>query len=80
MATWELGNGLMDYAPSPACILSFLTTGVIRGELGDAWKWTDGPNEVQTDGEHMDEKSSRVEAVSPRDGEALDGVAKAEGN
>ncbi|KAF8909839.1 peptidase A22B, signal peptide peptidase, partial [Mucidula mucida] len=28
---------------SPACILSFLTTALVRGELSDAWAWSDGP-------------------------------------
>jgi hypothetical protein len=26
---------------SPACILSLLTTALIRGELKEAWSWTD---------------------------------------
>ncbi|KAF5348631.1 hypothetical protein D9758_006855 [Tetrapyrgos nigripes] len=32
---------------SPACIMSFVLTAVFRGELKDAWNWTDGP-EPQT--------------------------------
>lgn len=28
---------------SPACILSLLITAVSRGELRDAWNWSDGP-------------------------------------
>lgn len=27
---------------SPACILSVLITGVMRGELRDMWEWVDG--------------------------------------
>ena len=30
---------------SPACILSFVLTASIRGELADAWKWSDVPLE-----------------------------------
>jgi len=33
---------------SPACMLSFVLTASIRGELKAAWNWTDGP--VQTEG------------------------------
>ena len=28
---------------SPACILSFVITALVRGELLEAWKWSDGP-------------------------------------
>ncbi|KAK7472532.1 hypothetical protein VKT23_000647 [Stygiomarasmius scandens] len=28
---------------SPACIVSFVLTAVVRGELKEAWHWTDGP-------------------------------------
>ncbi|KAH0827482.1 signal peptide peptidase-domain-containing protein [Lanmaoa asiatica] len=28
---------------SPACILSLVATAVVRGELGDVWKWSDDP-------------------------------------
>jgi len=28
---------------SPACILSFVATAVVRGELEDVWRWTDDP-------------------------------------
>lgn len=27
---------------SPACILSVLIPGLMRGELGNMWKWVDG--------------------------------------
>lgn len=32
---------------SPACICSFLVTAFIRGELRDAWGWSDDPEEKQ---------------------------------
>lgn len=28
---------------SPACILSFVITAVVRGELSEIWRWSDGP-------------------------------------
>lgn len=31
--------------PSPACILSFLITAGLRGELREAWSWSDGPED-----------------------------------
>ena len=30
---------------SPACILSFVLTALARGELAEAWAWTDAPEE-----------------------------------
>jgi minor histocompatibility antigen H13 len=30
-------------ASSPACILSFFTTAIARGELKSAWNWSDEP-------------------------------------
>jgi len=30
---------------SPACVLSFVMTALIRGELMSAWSWSDGPEE-----------------------------------
>lgn len=30
---------------SPACILSFFITAVIRGEFKEAWNWSDDPEE-----------------------------------
>jgi len=38
---------------SPACILSFVLTGLLRGELLDAWKWIDEP---ETSKEAQDKK------------------------
>ncbi|KAF9244888.1 signal peptide peptidase-domain-containing protein [Melanogaster broomeanus] len=32
---------------SPACILSFFATALARGELQDAWTWTDDPEQPQ---------------------------------
>lgn len=34
---------------SPACIFSFLITALVRGELADAWKWSDVPEEKKPD-------------------------------
>jgi minor histocompatibility antigen H13 len=35
---------------SPACILSFLATALVRGELIDAWNWVDDPEQqLRTD-------------------------------
>ncbi|KAF5386018.1 hypothetical protein D9615_002521 [Tricholomella constricta] len=33
---------------SPACILSFVLTAAIRGELRDAWNWNDDPESLET--------------------------------
>ncbi|KII92377.1 hypothetical protein PLICRDRAFT_154841 [Plicaturopsis crispa FD-325 SS-3] len=33
---------------SPACILSFFITASVRGELKDAWNWSDGPSEPKS--------------------------------
>ncbi|KAK0461132.1 signal peptide peptidase-domain-containing protein [Desarmillaria tabescens] len=45
---------------SPACILSFVMTALCRGELSDAWDWSDTPPPASQDqdaGDHMEEKA-----------------------
>jgi len=34
---------------SPACILSFVITAVVRGELQQVWGWSDGPDVKEID-------------------------------
>ncbi|KAG1832447.1 signal peptide peptidase-domain-containing protein [Suillus variegatus] len=44
---------------SPACMLSLFGVGIVRGELGNAWKWIDGDgskSEVEGNGEEVDGK------------------------
>lgn len=36
---------------SPACILSFFITALSRGELKEAWRWSDDPESPAQDGE-----------------------------
>lgn len=33
---------------SPACMLSFVATAVVRGEVEDVWRWTDDPEQPQS--------------------------------
>ncbi|TFK44672.1 peptidase A22B, signal peptide peptidase [Crucibulum laeve] len=44
---------------SPACILSFVITGSIRGELRDVWNWSDDP-EVAADASAEKKRASGV--------------------
>lgn len=34
-------------ASSPACILSFIITALVRGEFADAWNWSDEPEKPE---------------------------------
>lgn len=45
--TVEAGVTSNIYLISPACILSFLITATVRGELKNAWAWSDDPEKVQ---------------------------------
>lgn len=46
---------------SPACILSFVVTAIIRGELREAWKWSDEPDSARTEAA-VEKKSSNSSA------------------
>lgn len=37
-------------SPSPSCILSFFITAVAKGELTEAWKWSEEPKEEVAEG------------------------------
>jgi len=34
----------VDFNDSPACILAFVVTAALLGEVKEAWAWKDGPN------------------------------------
>ncbi|KAG9316333.1 signal peptide peptidase-domain-containing protein [Chiua virens] len=42
MHTWHRAQPALLYL-SPACILSLMATAVVRGEVGDVWRWSDDP-------------------------------------
>lgn len=46
---------------SPACILSFLFTGLRRGELKQVWQWKDEPEEKKSE----DQDLKVLEPVKP---------------
>ncbi|EKM80937.1 hypothetical protein AGABI1DRAFT_56125 [Agaricus bisporus var. burnettii JB137-S8] len=49
---------------SPACILSFVITATFRGELGEAWNWSDGPSSLaKRGGEDGDTKTEVVSST-----------------
>jgi minor histocompatibility antigen H13 len=51
---------------SPACILSFLGTAAVRGELGEAWKWADDPAKEKEDAKKKEEdKKKKTGEESP---------------
>lgn len=41
----------MDH--SPACILSFVVTGLRRGELKQVWRWKDEPEEKRSEDQDL---------------------------
>ncbi|OCH95104.1 hypothetical protein OBBRIDRAFT_823052 [Obba rivulosa] len=49
---------------SPACILSFVITSIVRGELKEAWSWSDDPEET------ADKASDRQRDVDGTDNES----------
>jgi len=55
---------------SPACMLAFFVTALIRGELKEAWNWTDGPTAQQAAGEG-DEKPTSQNGAITADGEPM---------
>jgi len=42
MHAWGTAQPALLYL-SPACIAAFLVTAAVRGEVGEAWAWEDGP-------------------------------------
>lgn len=48
-----------DSPSSPACILSFVITATVRGELAEAWRWTDMP--------HQEEQAKKFDLESKAD-------------
>ncbi|KIP11612.1 hypothetical protein PHLGIDRAFT_10595 [Phlebiopsis gigantea 11061_1 CR5-6] len=59
---------------SPACILSFVLTALARGELGEAWAWTDAPEEPADAKPAASRRASAVSSAT--DGAATNGVAR----
>lgn len=49
-------SNLLKVFHSPACILSFLATGLVRGELKEAWSWSDDP-EAEKEEKEQKEKA-----------------------
>ncbi|EPQ57049.1 hypothetical protein GLOTRDRAFT_73578 [Gloeophyllum trabeum ATCC 11539] len=72
MHVWRAAQPALLYL-SPACILSFVLTAAVRGELGEAWAWADDP---EAEGKAKKEKESAEEA---RDGAEGHGVGEGEG-
>ncbi|KAI0266755.1 signal peptide peptidase-domain-containing protein [Gloeopeniophorella convolvens] len=66
---------------SPACILSFVLTALVRGELADAWSWSDGeagPDAASEKKRAADEPTGDAAggpASEPSDQKASDGDA-----
>ena len=48
--------------PSPSCVLSFVITAGLRGELGKAWSWNDGSGD-QTNKETDISRSADLQGV-----------------
>ncbi|TFK53594.1 hypothetical protein OE88DRAFT_1655794 [Heliocybe sulcata] len=46
MHVWRAAQPALLYL-SPACIASFFVTATVRGELKEAWAWSDDPEEVE---------------------------------
>lgn len=55
-------NNISSY--SPGCILSFLLTAVARGELKDAWAWSDEPQASNTNESHEPVKNGHANGAS----------------
>ncbi|CAL1707111.1 unnamed protein product [Somion occarium] len=63
MHTFKAAQPALLYL-SPACILSFLLTAVARGELQDAWTWSDEPQSPNTTESHEPVKNGDAKAAS----------------
>ena len=66
---------------SPACILSFVLTASIRGELGAAWNWSDDlppskESEGQQNGAGKQPVKHKASTRIPSHGDRVNGSAK----
>lgn len=56
-------------AGSPACILSFVITAGLRGELREAWSWSDEPeNKLKGGSQPQTEQDTKPEIASNHGG------------
>lgn len=67
----NLARPVADRAISPACILSFVLTAAVRGELVDAWNWAEESEQTST--EPIDQLPTKDEKPN---GHESNGVAK----
>ncbi|THH04070.1 hypothetical protein EW146_g10271 [Bondarzewia mesenterica] len=78
-------NGCDAYIPraqpallylSPSCILAFVLTATVRGELTHAWKWSDSPAQSGDDVKQVleKEKASNEPAAKPSPSTVTDGL------
>ena len=67
----NLPQPIADKTISPACILSFVVTAAVRGELVDAWNWTEEGEHTST--EPVDQSPAKDEKPN---GHESNGVAK----
>ncbi|KAK7692618.1 hypothetical protein QCA50_004250 [Cerrena zonata] len=63
MHTFKAAQPALLYL-SPACILSFLLTALTRGELKDAWAWSDEPQDSNTSESHEPVKNGHANGAS----------------
>ncbi|THH08394.1 hypothetical protein EW146_g9008 [Bondarzewia mesenterica] len=61
---------------SPACIMAFILTATVRGELTHAWKWSDSPAQSGDDVKQIleKEKASNEPAAKPSPSTVTDGL------
>ena len=66
-----IADNIADKMISPACILSFVLTATVRGELVDAWNWAEESEHTST--EPVNESLAKDEKPN---GHESNGVAK----
>ena len=57
------GKRLMPSSYSPACILSFFLTALVRGEFNDAWTWSDEVEDKSADQSSKPNSNGEEKAV-----------------